>query len=99
MLAFLPTKKAQLVTRFKDVTPEGDVIELVVWRVPAPVHPSEHGFKYRLVFVRDGQRIVGYDNERGKGDHRHLRDTEMPYRFKDVSTLLRDFMSDVEKSK
>jgi len=22
----------------------------------------------------DGQRIVGYDNELGKGDHKHLRD-------------------------
>ena len=36
---------------------------------------------------------------RGKGDPRHLRDNELPYRFKDVSTLLQDFMSDVEKSK
>jgi hypothetical protein len=49
--------------------------------------------------VRNGPRIVAYDNERGKGDHRHLRDNELPYRFKDVSTLLQDFMSDVEKSK
>jgi hypothetical protein len=48
--------------------------------------------------VRDGQRIVDYDNERGKGDHRHLREAEMPYRFKDASTLLQDFMSDVERS-
>ena len=67
--------------------------------VPRPVPPSEHGFKYRLVFVRDGVRVVGYDNERGKGDHRHLGDTERPYRFKDVPKLLDDFMRDVEASK
>ena len=43
--------KARLITRFKDVTPEGGVIELVVWRVPEPVRPSEHGFKYRAAFA------------------------------------------------
>lgn len=69
------------------------------WSVPRPVPPSEHGFKYRLVFVRDGERVVGCDNERGKGDHRHLGDSEKPYRFKDVSTLPEDFMHDMEASK
>ena len=72
------------------------VVEMVVWRVPSPVPPSEHGFKYRLVYVVDGQRLVGYDNERGKGDHRHLGATEVAYRFVDVATLLADFMADVE---
>ncbi len=61
--------------------------------------PSEHGFKYRLVFVRAGLRVAGYDNQRGKGDHRHLGDIEKPYRFKDVPTLLEDFMRSVEASK
>jgi Family of unknown function (DUF6516) len=89
---------ATLVFKTRDAH-AGGIVEIVIWSVPRPVPPSEHGFKYRLVFVRDGQRVVGYDNERGKGDHRHLRDTEVPYRFKDVSTLLQDFMSDVEKSK
>lgn len=76
----------------------GGIIEIVIWSVPRPVPPSEHGFKYRLVFVRDGQRVVGYDNERGKGDHRHLGDAEKPYRFKGVPKLLEDFMRDVEAS-
>ena len=72
------------------------VVEMVVWRVPTPVPPSEHAFKYRLVYVRDGQRIIGYDNERGKGDHRHIGSREMPYRFVDVDTLVEDFLNDVE---
>lgn len=72
------------------------VVEMVVWRVPRPVPPSEHGFKYRLVYLVDGQRLVGYDNERGKGDHRHLGAIEVAYRFVDVATLLADFMADVE---
>jgi hypothetical protein len=71
-------------------------VEVVVWRVPTPVPPSEHWFKYRLVYVVEGTRVVGYDNERGKGDHRHLEGTEAEYAFVDVATLLRDFWHDVE---
>lgn len=58
--------KARLITRFKDVTPEGGVIEWVVWRVPEPVAPSGHGFKYRAAYAISGVRVVGFDNERGK---------------------------------
>ncbi len=39
--------------------------------------------------------MVGYDNERGKGDHKHIRGRESRYRFVDVATLLDDFWSDV----
>lgn len=72
---------------------------MVVWQVPTPVLPSEHAFKYRLVFVRAGQRIVGYDNERGKGDHKHLLGRESSYRFADIETLVRDFLADVEANR
>ncbi|WP_305562224.1 DUF6516 family protein [Polaromonas sp.] len=74
----------------------GGIVEMVVWRVPEPVPPSEHAFKYRLVFVRDGKRVVGYDNERGKGDHKHLGQAELPYKFVDIETLMADFLRDVE---
>ena len=72
------------------------IVQVVVWDLPTPVPPSGHRFKYRLVYVVDGQRVVGYDNERGKGDHRHLRGVESPYNFVDIPTLLRDFWADVE---
>lgn len=74
----------------------GGIVEMVVWRVPKPVPPSGHSFKYRLVFVRDGKRVVGYDNERGKGDHKHLGQRELPYKFVDIETLMADFLRDVE---
>ena len=77
----------------------GGVIEIVVWAVPKPVAPSDRGFKYRLVFARGGERVVGYDNKRGKGDHRHIGAAEKPYKFIDVPTLLADFMRDVEALK
>jgi len=61
--------KARLITRFKDVRPEDGVIELVLWHVPEPLRPSGHGFKYRAAHAIDGVRVVGFDNERSKGDH------------------------------
>lgn len=72
------------------------IVELVVWSVPEPVPPSSHGFKYRLVYVMGDVRVVGYDNERGKGDHKHLRDAETVYTFTSVEALLADFWRDVE---
>lgn len=87
--------KARLITRFKDVTPEGGVIELVVWRVPEPVPPSDHGFKYRAAYAVGGVRVVGIDNERGKSDHCHLLGTERSYAFVSVEQLIEDFIAAV----
>lgn len=44
-----------------------------------------------------GQRIVGFDNERGKGDHMHRGDEEFPYEFRGVEPLLKDFVAEVTK--
>lgn len=88
--------RAALITRFKDITPDGDVIELVVWRLPKPVPPCTHDYKYRAVYVVDGKRIVGFDNERGKGDHRHVRGREEAYLFTTVDRLIEDFIAAVD---
>ena len=87
--------EARLVFRTRSVRLAG-VVEMVVWQVPKPVPPSEHAFKYRLVYLKNEQRVVGYDNERGKGDHKHLGDVEAAYRFVDIETLMADFLRDVE---
>ncbi|PUE42687.1 DUF6516 family protein [Limnohabitans sp. Bal53] len=86
---------AELITRFKNITPDGGVIELVVWKVPTPVPPTEHGFKYRAVYAMDGVRIVGFDNERGNGDHCHLDGQELPYTITGVDQLVEDFIAAV----
>ncbi len=88
--------KAELITPFKDVTDEGGVIELVVWRVPQPVPPTSHGFMYRAVYAVNGVRVAGFDNERGKGDHCHLRGRERPYRFTTFDALVEDFIAAVD---
>lgn len=72
------------------------IVEILVWRVPAPIPPAAHRFKYRLAFVVNGERVVGYDNERGKGDHKHVGGREAKYRFVDPASLVDDFWKDVE---
>lgn len=86
---------AELITRFKNITPDGGVIELVVWRVPQPVPPTTHGYKYRAAYSLGGERLVGFDNERGKGDHCHLGELEIPYAFVSVERLVEDFIAAV----
>ncbi len=74
---------------------DGAIVEMVLWRVPSPVPPSGHGLKYRLFYGRPGVREVGYDNERGKGDHRHFQGRETRYHLTTVEQLIADFWSDV----
>ena len=71
-------------------------VEIVVWRVPKPVRGSSHAFKYRLALIAEGECVLRYDNEAGKGDHRHLGARETLYTFRDYPTLLSDFWADVE---
>ena len=55
---------------------DGAIIEMRMWRVPAAVPPSPHEFKYSLFHGRPGEVVVLFDNERGKGDHRHIGTAE-----------------------
>ncbi|MBU1723879.1 MAG: hypothetical protein KJ892_08525 [Gammaproteobacteria bacterium] len=91
----MPESKAKLLHKFRQAYGDG-IIEGVVWEVPTPVPPSEHPYKYRLVYIVEGKRVIGYDNERGKGDHKHMGVLEVVYVFKDVPTLLADFKRDLE---
>lgn len=86
---------AVLLSRQKRTLPDGSIVEMVIWKVPAPVAGSDHSYKYRLYFGRDGKRIVGFDNERGKSDHCHLDGVERGYAFVSVEKLVRDFLSEV----
>ena len=60
---------------------------------------SAHRYKYRLYYGYPGRRLVGYDNERGKGDHRHVGDTAQPYVFISLERLFEDFLSDIEEAR
>ena len=91
--------KAELLTDERHVLDPRAFVEIVVWRLPRPVRGSRHPFKYRLALVVDWICVLRYDNEAGKGDHRHVRDAEEPYDFTDPDALLADFWRDVEAMK
>jgi hypothetical protein len=75
----------------------GGIIEMVIWRLPQENSERPHGLKYRLFYVKYGKRLVGYDNERGKGDHKHIDENELAYAFQNVDQLIEDFWNDVKR--
>lgn len=89
--------KAQLLQRSRTVISESAFYEIVVWHVPSRVPGSAHPFKYRLALVVAGECVLRYDNERGKGDHRHMSGKEEPIEFTSLSALLDDFKTDAER--
>ena len=72
-------------------------VEVVIWQVPEPVPPSTHLFKYSLAYVVEQRCVLRYDNERGKGDHRHTETAEEPYAFSTPDQLMADFEADVAR--
>lgn len=87
--------KAILIIRDRRILADGAIIEVVIWQVPTPVPPTTHGLKYRLFYGRDGERVVGFDNERGKGDHKHVLGIESPCGFTTLAQLLDDFEAEI----
>jgi len=85
------------ITKRRVVVAADAFADIVVWRLPAPLEGSVHHFKYRLAYVVRGRCVLRYDNERGKGDHRHIGDDEQPYRFASPDQLMRDFLADVKR--
>ena len=90
--------KAKLVFKEKILLDDGFIVELVLWQLPVITKDRPHGYKYRLYFGdSDGNCLVRYDNESGKGDHKHLGKEEMTYKFVDRDKLIKDFYHDVTK--
>ena len=89
--------RATLFYRDKGVLPDGGIIEITIWRLPKSDSERPHGLKYSLYYGKGGKRLIGYDNERGKGDHRHIMDREEAYAFVSEEKLIADFMTDVRK--
>lgn len=88
---------AVLVARAKELRDDGSTLEVVIWELSEPLTPSTHSYKYRLFYGAAGVCRVLYDNERGKGDHRHLGEREEDYRFDTLEQLLADFERDVNE--
>ncbi|HXP76678.1 MAG TPA: DUF6516 family protein [Stellaceae bacterium] len=90
--------KATLIVYERRIDATAGIMEIKVWRVPNPVRPSAHEYKYSLFYGRRGLRLVGFDNEQGKGDHMHVAGVEKPYSFASLDQLLVDFFAEVRKA-
>lgn len=89
--------KAQAIFNRRVILGEKIFAELVVWEVPKPLLGSGHPYKYRLALIADGICVLRYDNEAGKGDHKHLGNQEFPYAFSSTAQLVADFWHDVTR--
>jgi hypothetical protein len=88
----------RLIFHSKFLYRDGAIREMILWELPARVKGIPHRFKYRLFYgLPDGTPVIRYDNERGKGDHRHVGSEEGPYRFAGVEKLVEDFLKDIER--
>ena len=91
---------AQTVLSYRRDLPNGDIIQVVVWLLPEPLPGSAHLYKYRLHYQNaEGSDCIRYDNERGKGDHKHIGDMEEPYRFESVKKLALDFYDAIKQAR
>lgn len=92
-------RPARILINRKLVYDDGSILQAVIWELPDPLPGSGHHYKYRLFYGMAGASLVRYDNERGKGDHRHYEGREEPYIFTTLERLYADFMTDVERSR
>ena len=89
--------KAHCLFNTRVVTSERAFVQIVIWHLPAPLRGSSYSFKYRLALVVDGVCVLRYDNEAGKGDHRHAGAIEHAYAFVSPQQLMADFQHDVQR--
>ena len=89
--------KAELLLDERRNIADDRFVEVVVWQVKQPVRGSAHLYRYRLAFVVMGICVLRYDNEAGKGDHRHTRARESAYGFDSPDKLIHDFLRDVRR--
>ena len=89
--------KARLAFHDKQVLPNGSIVEMKIWELPESARGSRHRLKYSLFYGTPGRRLVAYDNERGKGDHRHIEGKEEAYNFSTPERLIEEFLADVRR--
>lgn len=86
---------ATLVIKKRIIYSSRELIEMVIWRLPAMPIRTTHPFKYRLAYVVDAKCVVRYDNEVRKGDHCHFGSIQTPYEFTTLNRLISDFYTDI----
>jgi Family of unknown function (DUF6516) len=91
---------ARLLYRQNYIYSDGAIREMVLWQLSSRTPDKPHELKYRLYYgLGDGTCLVRFDNESGKGYHKHIGGREESYRFIDVETLAADFLAEIEKAR
>ncbi|MFX2609528.1 toxin-antitoxin system TumE family protein [Enterobacter mori] len=87
---------AELLIKKRDYFPKEDAFtSITVWAVDPSIRGSQHEYKYSLAYVVQGVCVMRYDNEAGKGDHKHIGDIEYPVSFSSLEDLINQFFTDV----
>ena len=85
-------KATEIIDTRDDYPEHGIVVAKCIYRLVKPNVDAPHGYSYRLhCGTLDGQTLVRFDNETGKGDHVHWGSVEEPYPFTTPEQLLADF--------
>lgn len=88
---------SELVSFFRfDYPNEEAFIQVKIWKVKPNVKGSFHEYKYSCAYVVRNICVLRYDNEAGKGDHKHINDKEIPVQFADIKDLISQFDADVQ---
>lgn len=92
---------ATLIYHRDETRADGVRISMVIWQLPQATPERPHALKYRFYAGIGSKTLVRYDNESGKGDHRHLGASERndSYTFVSVEQLVMDFLDDIERQK
>jgi hypothetical protein len=96
--SIIPIAKSRLIQHQKITDELGNTVETRLWKVP-PATDKPHGFKYSLVYIVGGERVIGNDNGERRGDHRHYGAREETYSFTTLRNLAGDFQHDVDAYK
>jgi hypothetical protein len=86
--------KATLLARRRERQRPGAFTEIVIRQLPRRLPGSTHRYEYRVALIDQEQCVLRYDNESGKGDHRHRGTRETAYHFTTIEQLLEDFDAD-----
>jgi hypothetical protein len=89
--------KARLLLEERQQLRADAFVSLRIWHVPKPVRASGHNYKYALAYSVSGVCVLRYDNEAGKGDHKHFGCAESAYHFTSPEQHLMDFWRDVDR--
>ena len=91
LVGIMHNMKAALLLKERLPFDDDSFAELVIWRLPQAAPGSKHIYKYRLAFIIGDECVLRYDNEAGKGDHRHTQSRELTYAFESPEKLVQDF--------